>query len=183
MTGLDDLKAALPDYAKDLKLNLGSVIGTSTLPEQRLWGTVLSTAIAARSVAVLKALDADAREHLSAVAYAAARGAAAIMAMNNVYYRSKHQLADAGITGYDDIPARLRMQVIGSSGGVDKADFEYWCFAVSAVNGCGACLASHEQVLREAGVTREQVHEAIRIASTVHAVAVTLESEAALVGS
>ena len=87
------------------------------------------------------------------------------------------------MAGYDDIPARLRMQVIGSSGGVEKADFEYWCFAVSAINGCGACLASHEQVLREAGVTREQVHEALRIASTVHAVAVTLESEAALVGS
>jgi alkyl hydroperoxide reductase subunit D len=143
---------------------------------------VLATAIASRNVIVLKALDADAREHLSDVAYAAARGAAAIMGMNNVYYRSKHQLAEAGITGYDDIPARLRMHVIGNSGGVDKADFEYWCFAVSAVNGCGQCLASHEQVLREAGVTREQVHEALRIASAVHAVAVTLETEAALVG-
>jgi lipoyl-dependent peroxiredoxin subunit D len=182
MSGLDDLKAALPEYAKDLKLNLGSVIGTSTLPEQRLWGTVLSTAIASRHTGVLVALDADAREHLSDVAYSAARGAAAIMGMNNIYYRSKHQLADAGITGYDDIPARLRMQVIGSSGGVEKADFEFWCLAVSAVNGCGACLASHEHVLREAGVTREQVHEALRIASVVHAVAVTLESEAALVG-
>jgi alkyl hydroperoxide reductase subunit D len=182
MTGLDDLKASLPEYAKDLKLNLGSTIGTSTLPELRLWGTVLATAIAARNTTVLKALDADAREHLSDVAYSAARAAAAIMSMNNIYYRSKHQLADAGITGYDDIPARLRMQVIGSSGGVEKADFEYWCFAVSAVNGCGACLASHEQVLREAGVSREQVHEALRIASVVHAVAVTLEAEAALVG-
>jgi alkyl hydroperoxide reductase subunit D len=183
VTGLDDLKAALPEYAKDLKLNLGSVIGTSTLPEQRLWGTVLATAVAARNPHVLKTLDVDAREHLSETAYSASRAAAAIMGMNNVYYRSKHQLADAGITGYDDIPARLRMHVIGSSGGVDKADFEYWCFAVSAVNGCGACLASHEQVLREAGVSREQVHEALRIASVVHAVAVTLESEATLVGS
>jgi alkyl hydroperoxide reductase subunit D len=182
MSGLEELKAALPEYAKDLKLNLGSTIGTSTLPEQRLWGAVLATAIAARNTTVLRGLDADARGHLSDVAYSAARAAAAIMGMNNIYYRSKHQLADAGVAGYDDIPARLRMHVIGSSGGVEKADFEYWCFAVSAVNGCGACLASHEQVLREAGVTREQVHEALRIASVVHAVAVTLETEAVLVG-
>jgi alkyl hydroperoxide reductase subunit D len=89
--------------------------------------------------------------------------------------------ADAGVTGYDDIPARLRMQVIGSSGGVEKADFEFWCFAVSAVNGCGQRLASHEHVLREAGVTKEQIHEALRIAATVHAVAVTVEAEAALI--
>ena len=180
MTGLDELKAALPDYAKDLKLNLGSVIGTSTVTEQRLWGTVLATAIAARNPQVLKNLNADARAHLSETAYSAARAAAAMMAMNNIYYRSKHQLADAGTTGYDEITPRLRMQVIGTSGGVDKADFEYWCFAVSAVNGCGACLASHEHVLREAGVTKEQIHEALRIAATVHSVAVTLEAESTL---
>ena len=182
MSGLDDLKAALPEYAKDLKLNLGSVIGTSTLPEQRLWGTVLATAIASRNPRVLKALAADAREHLSATAFDAARSAAAIMGMNNVYYRSKHHLREQGVAGYDDLPARLRMHVIGSSGGVDKSDFEFWCLAVSAVNGCGQCLASHEHVLREAGVKREQVHEGIRIASVVHAVSVTIEAEQVLGG-
>jgi alkyl hydroperoxide reductase subunit D len=180
VSGLDELKAQLPAYAKDLKLNLGSVIGTSTLPEQRLWGAVLATAIASRNPGVLKALDADAREHLSETALDAARAAAAVMAMNNVYYRSKHQLAQEGVAGYDDIPARLRMQIIGSSGGVDKADFEFWCLAVSAVNGCGMCLASHERVLRDAGVPKDQIHDAIRIAATVHAVAVTLEADSAL---
>ncbi len=180
MTGLDDLKAALPEYAKDLKLNLGSVIGTSTLAEQRLWGTVLATAVASRSASVLRALASDAKDHLSETAYNAAMGAAAIMGMNNVYYRSKHMLRDQGVAGYDDIPARLRMHVIGSSGGVDKADFEFWCLAVSAVNGCEQCLASHEHVVREAGVTKEQVHEGMRIASVVHAVAVTIEAEEAL---
>ncbi len=182
MSGLEELKTALPAYAKDLKLNLGSVIGTSTLPEQRLWGAVLGVAIASRNAVVLRALEVDAREHLSATAYDAASAAAAMMAMNNIYYRGKHLLEDAGVGGYAEIPARLRMHVIGSSGGVEKADFEFWCFAVSAVNGCGSCLASHEAVLREAGVPREQVHDALRIASTVHAVAVTLEAAASLAG-
>jgi alkyl hydroperoxide reductase subunit D len=181
MSGLDALKAEIPAYAKDLKLNLGSVIGTSTLPPQRLWGAVLATAVASRNSEVLRHLAADASEHLSPEAADAARSAAAIMAMNNIYYRSKHQLADAGIQGYDEIPARLRMQVIGTSGGVDKVDFEFWCLAVSAINGCGTCLSSHERVLREADVPREQIHDALRIAATVHAVAVTLESESARV--
>ena len=179
---LDTLKSRLPAYAKDLKLNLGSVIGSSTLSEQLLWGTVLATAIASRNPLVLRELDEDARDNLSAEAYEASRAAAAIMAMNNIYYRSKHLLHDAGVSGYDDIPAKLRMQVIGTSGGVDKADFEFWCFAVSAVNGCGQCLASHEQVLREAGMSRDQINDALRIASIVHAVAVTLESEDVLAG-
>jgi lipoyl-dependent peroxiredoxin subunit D len=178
--GLDALKDALPAYAKDLKLNLGSVIGSSTMPEQRLWGTVLAAAIASRNAAVLRELDSDARDHLSAEAYDAAKAAAAIMAMNNIYYRGKHLLRDSGISGYDELPAKLRMQVIGSSGGVEKADFEYWAFAVSAVNGCGQCLASHEVVLREAGLSREEIHDALRIAGVVHAVAVTLETESVL---
>jgi alkyl hydroperoxide reductase subunit D len=102
--------------------------------------------------------------------------------MNNVYYRSKHLLADAGAAGYEDIPARLRMQVIGTHGDVDVADFEFWCFAVSAVNGCGGCLAAHERTLRDQGVGKDQVHEALRIAAVVHAVAVTLEAEEATAG-
>jgi alkyl hydroperoxide reductase subunit D len=177
---LDALKEALPAYAKDLKLNLGSVIGTSTVPEQRLWGTVLAAAIASRNEVVLHELDEEAKDRLSETAYDAARAAAAIMGMNNVYYRSKHLLRDAGIAGYDDIPAKLRMQVIGTSGGVDKVDFEFWSFAVSAVNGCGQCLASHEHELRQGGLSRDEIHEAIRIAGVVHAVAVTLEAEGVL---
>ncbi len=99
------------------------------------------------------------------------------MAMNNIYYRSKHLLADEGAKEYEDIPARLRMQVIGTHGGIEAEDCEFWCFAVSAVNGCGGCLAAHERKLRELGTGREQLHEALRIAAVVHAVAVTLEAE------
>jgi alkyl hydroperoxide reductase subunit D len=181
--GVAELKEALPPYAKDLRLNLGSVTGISQVPEQRLWGTMVVSAISARGAAVWCQLEEEARGHLSAEALDAAKAAAAVMAMNNIYYRSKHQLADAGVTGYDDMPARLRMQVIGTHGGVDAADFELWCLAASAVNGCGACLAAHERSVREAGVPREQVHEVLRIASVIHAVAVTLEAERLLVRS
>ncbi|MFE0625587.1 alkyl hydroperoxide reductase [Streptomyces sp. NPDC058864] len=176
---LDELKSALPDYAKDLKLNLGSVIGNSELPQQQLWGTVLATAIASRSAVVLRALEPEARENLSPEAYQAAKAAAAIMAMNNVYYRTRHLLSDPE---YGNLRAGLRMNVIGNPG-VDKTDFELWSLAVSAVNGCGTCLDSHEQVLRKAGVERETIQEAFKIAAVVQAVAATLDAEAVLAGA
>jgi len=180
--GVPTLKEALPSYAKDIRLNLDSTIAVSRLPEQRLWGAVLATAIASRGRRALVELAGEAREHLSEEAFQAAKAAAAVMAMNNVYYRSKHLLSDEGEKGYEDIPARLRMQVLGTHGGVDPTDFEFWCLAVSAVNGCGGCLAAHERALRELGVGKDQVHEALRIASVVHAVAVTLEAEEATAG-
>ncbi|MFC4493488.1 alkyl hydroperoxide reductase [Streptomyces ovatisporus] len=173
---LDELKSALPAYAKDLKLNLGSVIGNSDLPRQQLWGTVLACAIASRSGIVLRALEPDAKENLSPEAYEAAKSAAAVMAMNNVFYRTRHLISDPE---YGTLRAGLRMNVLGNPG-VDKADFELWSFAVSAINACGQCLDSHEQVLRKAGVDRETVQEAFKIAAVVQAVGTTLEAEAQL---
>ncbi|MGJ5833104.1 alkyl hydroperoxide reductase [Streptomyces ossamyceticus] len=173
---LDALKSAIPDYAKDLRLNLGSVIGNSELPAQQLWGTVLATAIASRSAVVLRELAPEARANLSPEAYTAAKSAAAVMAMNNVFYRTRHLLSDHE---YGNLRAGLRMNVLGNPG-VDKVDFELWSFAVSAINGCGLCLDSHEQILRKAGVDRETVQEAFKIASVIEAVGVTLEAESIL---
>ncbi|MEV7177240.1 alkyl hydroperoxide reductase [Kitasatospora sp. NPDC093679] len=173
---LDDLKAALPEYAKDLKLNLSAVIGNSDLPEQQLWGTVLACAMATRSPAVLRELEPEAKANLKPEAYNAAKGAAAVMGMNNVYYRTLHLLSDKE---YGSMRAGLRMNIIGTPG-VEKADFELWCFAVSAINGCGQCLDSHEAVLKKAGVEREVIQASIKIASVIQAVAATLDSEAAI---
>ena len=101
-----------------------------------------------------------------------AHAAAAIMTMNNVYYRFVHLVEDEE---YAKLPARLRMNVIGSPG-IAKADFELMALAVSAINGCGSCIAAHERALRAHGLTREAVQSAVRIAATVHAVARVIEA-------
>ncbi|MDX3583293.1 carboxymuconolactone decarboxylase family protein [Streptomyces europaeiscabiei] len=173
---LDALRSAVPDYAADLRRNLDSVLGDSGLPAQRLWGTVLATAIASRSAIVLRELAPEARAKLSPEAYTAARSAAAMMAMSNVFHRTRHLLSDPE---YGRLRAGLRMNVIGDPG-VDRVDFEFWAFAVSAINGCGLCLDSHERVLRKAGLDRATVQEAFKIASVVQAVGVTLDAEAIL---
>ena len=167
---IEKARELLPEYAKDLKLNLGSLVSSSPLTEQQLWGAITAVAAASAPSPAVALLDQEARAHLSDQAHAAALGAAAVMAMNNVYYRGKHLLHDLGVTSYDNMPPRLRMQVIGNHGGVPKQDFELWSLAVSAVNGCGSCLVSHEQELRKAGMPTEHVHEGLRVAAVVKAV-------------
>ena len=171
-----DIKAALPDYARDLKLNLSSILAEETLSPQQLHGTLVATALASRNRRLIQAAVAEAAGTLSAEAMRAAKAAAAIMGMNNVYYRFVH-LASA--EDYRTMPARLRMTVIGRPG-VDKADFELMSLAVSAINGCGMCIDSHEALLRKEGVSAEVIQAVIRIASVIHAIAATLDGEAAI---
>jgi alkyl hydroperoxide reductase subunit D len=171
---LDTLKARLPDYAKDLRLNLSGIPGIVSLTPQQLWGTVLATAIASRNPDVIRAIDAAASEHLTAQAKTAARSAAAIMAMNNIYYRFTHLSKNPDFL---NMPARLRMNVIANPG-VEKLDFELWSLAVSAVNGCGRCIEAHEEVLLKAGMSKEAVQDAVRIAAIVFSVSVTLADPA-----
>ena len=93
--------------------------------------------------------------------------------MNNIFYRFKHMVHKAE---YDDVPGRLRMQAIRMHGG-DPVDFELACLAVSSINGCEACIASHENVVREKGLTAEAVTASVRIAAVMHAVASVLDAE------
>jgi lipoyl-dependent peroxiredoxin subunit D len=173
---LDTLKARLPDYAKDLRLNLSSLAAEPALTEQQRAGTFIASALASRNPEVTDAIMAEFAPRLAREALEAAKAAAAIMAMNNVYYRFTH-LASA--PDYRTLPAKLRMNVIGGPG-VAKPDFELWSLAVSAINGCGTCIDAHERELRKAGLTAEAIQAAVRIAAVVHAVASTLDGELAV---
>jgi lipoyl-dependent peroxiredoxin subunit D len=171
---LDLIRDAIPDYARDLKLNLGSVLtsaGAPGLNDKQIWAVAVASAIASRNVAFARDIEAAAGEHLDAPHLQAARAAAAIMGMNNIYYRFLHLVEDAE---YQSLPARLRMNILANPG-IDKLDFELLSLAVSAINGCGLCVSSHEKKLRQHGFTREMIQSAVRIAATVHAVAGVLE--------
>jgi alkyl hydroperoxide reductase subunit D len=174
---LDALRAALPAYAKDLSLNLSSLAGETVLTEQQKWGTFVASAHAVGVPSVILAVEAAATEAgLSDEARAAARAAAAIMGMNNVYYRSLHLISNGE---YKTLPARLRMNLLANPG-VEKIDFELWSTAVSAINGCGMCLDSHEGELKKHGVPATSIQAALRIAAVINAVSRVLAAEAAL---
>lgn len=172
---LEALRARLPEHAKDLKLNLGSLATEPVLNQQQLAGTFVASAIASRNAEVTRAILAEFGPKLSPEALAAAKAAAAIMGMNNVYYRFTHLVGG----DYANLPAKLRMNVMAKPG-VDKVDFELWSLAVSAINGCGMCMEAHEKVVLHGGLSKEQVQAAVRIAAVVHAVAGVLDAEDAI---
>lgn len=158
----------IPDFGRDIRLNLESVLtpdGAPGLNPEQIAGVALACAYAVEDRDLIGAIEA---EHLSVLrreVIEAAKGAAAIMAMNNIYYRFLHLVEDKELT---KMPARLRMNIIGRPG-IPKLDFELMSLAVSAIAGCGSCINSHIHEVRKAGVSNDGVHSAVRIASVVHA--------------
>ena len=162
MKTLQEIADGFPDAARDIRLNLTAVLTESSLEPRLARAIALSSAIACRSEALATALgdlDDDARDD--------ARAAAALMAMNNVFYRFRHMV---GKPAYAEKPARLRMTRLAKPR-MSKAEFELLSLAVSAIHGCEACVRAHERAVLEGGFGEENVLDAVRIASVVHAAA------------
>ena len=164
---LKQFAEALPDYAKDIRLNLGSILSDQLIPEERKLALLLTCAHGSGYKPLVDAAEAGVAGKLSDIHANAARGAAAVMAMNNVYYRFVHLVANPE---YGKMPARLRMNIIGSHG-IPKEEFELMSLAVSAMNGCGMCIDSHERILLEHGVKPEAIQAAVRIGAVMKALA------------
>jgi alkyl hydroperoxide reductase subunit D len=171
MSAVEELRSAIPDSAKDIKLNLQSVLQPGALTPAQRWGVAIACAVATRNVKLRDAVIADARAEVGPEVIDDALAAAALMAMNNVYYRFRHMI---GKESYSQLPARLRMQRIVKPAS-NKVDFELFCLAVSAINACEMCMRSHEDVVIKGGLTEDQVHDAVRIAATINAAAVAIE--------
>lgn len=183
----ETLKTLIPDTAKDIRLNLGSLEKSEALTPSQLWGSVVAAALATRQPTVIRAAFGEAKTRLVAASndaaadatLAAAKTAAAIMAMNNIFYRSRHLLHDDAV---NQVPARLRMQGMMTHG-QPHVDFELWSVAVSAINGCGMCLESHAaKLMKEHAVRPEAINDVLRIAAVMFAAASVVDHEAALAG-
>jgi alkyl hydroperoxide reductase subunit D len=168
----ETLRNAIPEPAKDIKLNLQAVLQNTTLSPEQTWGVAVASAMAARNPSLSSALLSAARSAVSENVIDDALAAAALMAMNNVFYRFRHMVGKAS---YTEKPARLRMNRLAKPA-TNKTDFELFALAVSAINGCETCVRSHEAaVVMADGLSEDQVLDAVRIAATIQAAAVALE--------
>ena len=164
---------SIPEYANDLRLNLTNLLKQAELSEQQTWGTVIAAAMSARQTALTPILHAEAAKFATPETQNAAKTAAALMAMNNVYYRFCHMFPD---DTYSSIPARLRMNGTRTHGG-DPVDFELFCTVASAIHNCTICVTAHERVLRERGMAKESIAAAVRLGAVIHALALVLDAE------
>jgi lipoyl-dependent peroxiredoxin subunit D len=170
MNAVNEIKALVPDYAKDVRLNLDSTILRSTLPVAEALGVALAAACAARSarlVALLCGAEGVPPEQANA-----ALTAASLMGMNNAWYPFVEMTGDAELKAH---PAQLRMQAYATHGGVDKRLFELYALAASIVGKCHFCVQSHYALLKQGGMSVEQLRDAGRIAAVIAAAANTIE--------
>jgi len=168
MNAGNEIKALVPDYAKDVRLNLDSTILRSSLPVVEALAAAYATRHA-RLVALLRSAD-----ELSPEQAHGALTAAALMGMNNAWYPFVEMTGDAELKAR---PAQLRMQAYAAHGGVDKRLFELYALAASIVGKCHFCVQSHYALLKEGGMTVDQLRDAGRIAAVVAAAANTIEVE------
>ncbi len=169
MSWIDLTKEALPDYAKDTRLNLDAVINRSTLEAVEAQGCALAAAMATgngKLVTFISSSIEDIKERDAALT------AAAIMAQNNVWYPYVEMVGGA----LEGIPPQLRMNAIASHGGTTKARFEAYSLAASIVGKCHFCVKAHFDTLKAEGYSVDQLRDIGRIAAVVNSVAKVLNS-------
>ncbi|MGE0281013.1 MAG: carboxymuconolactone decarboxylase family protein [Rhizobiaceae bacterium] len=176
MSPLEELRQSLPDYARDIKINLASLLGpdavTDLSPSQK-WGCAIAASIASRNRTVLGAVEQEAKFMIDEPTAAAARTAAAIMAMTNIYYRAIHMAGDAELSR---LPAGLRMNGL-TKHGAPPLDFELFGLAASVVKGCEGCTKAHVEGAKRHGAPAQVAQAAIRIAAVIHAAATVLDPD------
>jgi lipoyl-dependent peroxiredoxin subunit D len=161
---VDQVKAALPEYAKDTKLNLDAVINRSTLDLNEAEACALAAAVASGNGKIVSVLMGNIEDQ---VEMQAALTAASLMAMNNVWYPFVEMAEDANLTG---LPAQLRMNAIATHGGTTRARFEAYSLAASIVGKCHFCVKAHYDTLRKEGYSVEQLRDIGRIAAVMTSV-------------
>ena len=170
---IEILQNQLPAFAKDIRLNLSTLLTAdegSDLALNQIHGIALASALATKEPKLIAALKTLTSATLTQEEQEAAQTAATIMAMNNVYYRFIHLMNDKS---FASLPVKLRMNVIGNPG-IAKVDFELYCLAVSALNGCGMCMDAHANELQKANISKVGVQTAIRIAAVMNGAAMGL---------
>lgn len=173
MIQIDALREKLSEATKDMKLNLSSLLRGDQLTQQEAWGCALTSAYFVRHSQLVTALTADSAEILSDEQREDAKGAAALMGMNTVYYRSRHMI---GKEFYEQQRAGLRMnRMMKPASG--RVNFELYSMACAALAGCDVCLKSHEESLLKEGISQEKIHEVLRVAAVVNGFTVAFDSE------
>ena len=167
---VDQLKETIPDYAKDTRLNIDSVIKRSTLELDVAESCALAAAFATGNTKLWTWIQSQLANQTEAVA---AVTAASLMSMNNTWYPFVEMTDDPQLEG---LPAQLRMNAISTSGGTTKDRFEAYSLAASIVGKCHFCVKAHYDGLKKMGYTVEQLRDIGRIAAVMNSVAKVLNS-------
>ena len=171
---LENIKQSLPDYAKDLRINLDSIFNPENLAgltEKQVYGSALSVAYATKNSFLIENLLKVSESFLSEADRTGIKTAVSLMGMNNVYYRSVHLAEDPELSKR---PAGLRMMMMQKHG-LSQIDFEIYSLAVSCLFGCGLCIKSHSSKLKKEGLSLAGVQSVIKTVAVIQGVNQSLD--------
>ncbi len=166
-TWVDEVKESIPDHAKDIKLNLDAVINRSGLDEVDTHAIAYVAAIAAGNGGLAQEIEMNGPLFEHQAERSAAKTAAALMGMNNVWYPFVEMCDDPALKG---LPAGLRMNAYATHGGVSKKKFEMYTLAASIIGKCHFCVKSHYDILKAEGMTPQELQAVGRIAAVINAI-------------
>ena len=171
---LSNIKSALPDYAKDLRINLDNVLNPENsfgLSEKQVFGTALSVAWACKNTFLAQEIKEASQNILTDQDKQGIKTAVSLMGMNNVYYRTLHLSQDAELSKR---PAGLRMLMMQNHG-LAQVDFEIYALAVSCLSGCGMCIKSHVAKLKQEALSLSAIQSIIKIAAVINGIHQSLD--------
>ena len=161
------IKDSIPDHSKDIRLNLDAVINRSPLSVEDTHACALTAALAAGNGELAFAIMTSSELDNFPSEIMAAKTAASLMAMNNVWYPYVEMCGDSELK---NLPAGLRMNAYATHGGVSKKKFELYALVASAIGKCHFCVKNHYDVLRKEGMTVQELHHAGKIAAIINAI-------------
>jgi len=175
MKNLNELNQFLPEYAKDIKINLQNLISqeNQVLSAKQIFGSALASAYSTKEKTLIEIFENEAKIFLSDLEINAVKISTILMAMNNIYYRFAHISHDKE---YLQMPANLRMRGIVDHG-IEKIDFEIFALATSIINGCSGCIDAHANQIIKSGMSKNQVQMVAKIAAVVNSLAQILTIE------
>lgn len=161
---LQALEAVESRYTRDLKVNLANALASDHLSEKETALLALAIAVNEKNKTLTSSFEKLSKEKEAGdEEIAEAIACASLLASNNVLYRFRHFTKK---DRYNQLPARIKMNIMMKPV-LGKEFFELISLAVSAVNGCEMCVASHEASLIELGASEERIFDAVRLASVV----------------
>ena len=167
MSWVDTIKNSIPDHSKDIRLNLDAVINRSGLDEVDAHACALAAALSANNGPLAYLIQSNSILTDNSAECDAAKTAASLMGMNNVYYPFVEMTEDPQLKG---LPAGLRMTAYATHGGVSKKKFEMYALCASIVGKCNFCVKSHYDLLKKEGMTVTELQAVGKIAAVVNAV-------------
>jgi alkyl hydroperoxide reductase subunit D len=164
---IEQVKESIPDHSKDIRLNVDSVINRSPLDPVDTHAIAYVSALAAGNGGLAFEIEHNSPLFQDEKVRDAAKTAASLMGMNNVYYPFVEMCSDPDLKG---LPPGLRMNAYATHGGVSKKQFEMYALAASIIGKCHFCVKNHYDTLKKEGMTAQELQHIGKIASVINAI-------------